>query len=590
MKIVAFVLYITLTGFSFNLQPRIAYAAETAKTGISNEISKDNEKNALSKKKSVDAVQYDVIFKKTREVLKQSNRKDQVRISKNVSESVLIEYLHQNPEKINADRKELLAIVRKESKVQTDPTKHLRLIPPVGLPGYSDLKIFVSHPYYMGDQLVKESNLVKEWIHFLNQAETRIMLNVFDFDLMEVAIALVVKAKAGVAVTIGIDNETIEERPEVSKIYQYLKKNGVNAVAVNSVNLNHQKMAIIDWDQPAKAKVLFSSGNLTQSCLGFEGDLKEIPKELRPERSVPNANHILTMNSWLIANLAHNELTKTMDEKYKYRGAQYPVLGSYQITGPGVDPQTFEAYPENSVIISFSPGGGNRNINRNIIGHFIKSSNGPIRMIQFAFSSEDVTEALLEKAQHQGEKFNFLSVGDTPFAMQNWSQFLKLSGLKRVKNKAREDEFIQLNDLPFQDVLGKTTYTKLRSKIRIAPPYYSNGKVKINGKFYPVSAKIHHKVLSAGPFSVLGTSFNFSKNAQKNNEQILVFKNKELAMTVDGMTKWLADKSIRSVFEEAGRRNSLVKKPEHLLHTFNVTTAIDEETTGDSQESKQAQP
>ena len=77
---------------------------------------------------------------------------------------------------------------------------------------------------------------------------------------------------------------------------------------------------------------------------------------------------------------------------------------------------------------------------------------------------------------------------------------------------------------------------------------------------------------------------------KKNNEQILVFKNQDLAKSVDGMTRWLAGKSSRSVYEEAGRRNSRVKKPEHLLHTFKVSNDLEDETVGDSQESKQAQP
>jgi hypothetical protein len=36
-------------------------------------------------------------------------------------------------------------------------------------------------------------------------------------------------------------------------------------------------MAAIDWDLPSKAKVLFSSGNLTQSCLNPNGDLAGVP-------------------------------------------------------------------------------------------------------------------------------------------------------------------------------------------------------------------------------------------------------------------------------------------------------------------------
>lgn len=505
-------------------------------------------------------IDYGEILRKVREVIKQPSNIAQVRVSRNVPESALIEYLQYHPDKINAEQSELLKVVAEESITQTDPTKHLRLIPLPGTPGYSDLKVYVSHPYYLKNKLIRESNLVQTWIDFLNQAETKIMLNVFDFDLVEVAGALIEKAKSGVLVTVGIDKGTIKQRPEVSYIYDYLNDNGVKVVAVDSVTLNHQKMAILDWDYPEKAKVLFSSGNLTQSCLGLEGDLKKLPPEVRTQRSVPNANHVMTMNSWLIANLVFNELTKTMDENYQYRGSQYPILGSYQITGPGVNPETLEAYPENSVIVSFSPGGGFKNINKNIISHFIKASDGPIRMIQFAFSSKEVATALLEKAQEQKEKFNFLSIGDTPFAMQEWSQFLSMSGLERSKAVGNNGEFTQSSSLPFRDAVGVSGYKKLRSRIKIAPWYYSAGKVKYDGETYDVNAKIHHKVLSAGSFAILGTSFNFSDNAQKNNEQILVFKSKELVDVVEGMTKWLAEKSNVSVYGEAMRRNRVRKR------------------------------
>lgn len=511
-------------------------------------------------------VPYHLIFEKTREVLKQENQDGEVRTIKKIAESDVVEYLQNNPEKLKAKKNELIKAVFQESKASKDPTKHLRLIPPQGMPGYSNLKVYVNHPYYLDKKLVPESNLVQVWNDFLKQAEKKIMVNVFDFDLQEIADTLAAKAKKGVEVTIGIDNETVEDRPEVKAVYDFLKKNRVNVVPVDSPKLNHQKMAVVDWDEPQTAKVLFSSGNLTQSCLGPEGDMKAVPASKRPKRSVPNANHVITMNSWLVANLLFNELTKTLDDDFHYRGSQYPILGSYQITGPGVDPQTFEAYPDESLIISFSPGGGFRDINKNIIGHFIKASKGPIRMIQFAFSSEDVTEALLFKAQEQDEKFDFMSVGDTPFAMQKWSQFLKMSGLVRHKNSSKESEFIELKENPFRESLGEAHYNKLRSQIKVAPWYYgASRKMKVDDVTYEVSGKIHHKVLSAGNFAIVGTSFNFSESAQKNNEQILVFSSKYLAQVVDGMTRWLSEESKGSVYEEALRRNSYVKNPEQVL-------------------------
>jgi phosphatidylserine/phosphatidylglycerophosphate/cardiolipin synthase-like enzyme len=542
-------------------------------------------------------VQYDLIFEKTREVLKQSDKSDQIKIAKSVPESAVVEYLQNHPDKLKASAQELIKIVKKESKIQNDPTKHLRLIPPKGMPGYSNLKVFVSHPYYLRKKLVPASNLVQVWSDFLEKAKKKIILNIFDFDLEQVAQILVKKARSGVDVIVGIDAGTIQSRPEVARIRDELVKGRVKVTEVDSVHLDHQKMAAIDWDNPQSAQVLFSSGNLTQSCLGPEGDLKNIPASKRPARSIPNANHVITLDSWLLANLVSNELIKTLDKRYHYRGKEYPQMGSYQITGPGVNPQTFEAYPENSLIISFSPEGGFRKINKNIIGHFIQKSTGPIRMIQFAFSSKDVTEALVGKAQVEGSKFDFMSVGDTPFAMQKWSQFLQMSGIERITNSHKEKEYVESSENTFRDVLGEENFKKLRSHIRTSTQYYSTGKVTIDGKEYEVSAKVHHKILSAAPFAIMGTSFNFSNSAQNNNEQILVFKNAYLVQVIEGMTKWLSEQGTRSVYEEAVRRNKFVKNPEHKLLAatmdMNLKESDDDSNNDldeDSSETRQAIP
>jgi hypothetical protein len=81
--------------------------------------------------------------------------------------------------------------------------------------------------------------------------------------------------------------------------------------------------------------------------------------------------------------------------------------------------------------------------------------------------------------------------------------------------------------------------------------------IKLNdGSSRDVSAKIHHKILTIADYAIVGTSFNFSKNAQGNNEQILIFREPDLARRVDGMTKWLAAQSGKTVTQEVERRNS----------------------------------
>lgn len=499
---------------------------------------------------------YPKIFAQAREALKLENQ-SQRRSKSDPAETAVIQVLQESPDKLAASKTELLKSIQEESTATTDLTKHLRLIPPAGEPGYQNLAYYSSHPYYFGNkkQQVAATNLVDVWASFLNQAERQIILNVFDFDLKTIADLLVRKSQSGIQVEVGIDKGTITHRPEVKAVYERLVQSGIRVTQVDSVSLNHQKIAAIDWDDIKKAKVLFSSGNLTQSCLGPEGDLVQIPKENRPKESIPNANHVMTMDSWLAANLVYHELKKTFDNLY--RGSQYPTVGSYQITGPGVDPHTLDPYPEKSFVITFSPGGGYRNINQNVIAHFIRKSDGPIRMTQFAYSSEEVATALRERAARDFQKtgkFDFQSVGDTPFALQYWSQFLKMSGLD-LQIEPNKKTYLEKSENEWVKSLSPLQLQTLRKSVRIAPAVYGNHNIKVNGQALPVSAKIHHKILVTGPFAIVGTSFNFSEGAETNNEQILVFKDKALVQFATGMTEWLFQRSPRSVYEEAQRRN-----------------------------------
>lgn len=531
------------------------------------------------------APRYPEIFKISREILVNDlmTKKQTIRKKfKDLPETALIEYLQSHPQLLTAQEKpqekpqdqreqihqNLLKALSEAAKQPNDPSKHTRLIPPKGRFGYEDLKLYVSHPYFYREddkkkqKTIAADNLVTVWNDFLASATQSIVLNIYDFDLENIAQTLINQGKKGLSVRIGIDAKVIQNRPEVKKIYDNLKSSGVVQVTpVNSIGLNHQKMAAIDFDSPEKARVLFSSGNLTQSCLDPEGDLKgENPL---PEDSIPNANHVLTLKSWLLAQLINHELTKTLDPGFQLRGAQYPITGAYQVTGPGIiDPANLlsEPRPVHSVILTFTPGGGLKAVNTNLIARLIAETKGPIRMIQFAFSSDVVGEALAAKAQESylnKKPFDFLGVGDTPFAMQAWSEFLRLSGWKLIKDPETSKKFYQEdNETIGAKTLSAEQWADLRSKIFVGPRRYRTHTIKgPDGRSREVSAKIHHKILAIGDFAILGSSFNFSANAEHNNEQILIFHEPDLARRVDGMTRWLTQQSGRTVNDEALRRN-----------------------------------
>lgn len=509
------------------------------------------------------------LFKITRDVLQLkkdgANFHSRSKKKSQFVESHVIELLQSQPELL---KKPLAQLVKEldRQEVVPDPTKHVRLVPPLGQSGYEDLHVYFSHPLIETGVLRPADNLVSVWREFLTQAEREIVVNIFDFDLLEIAELLIAKSKAGLAVRVGIDHKVIAERPEVRRIFDLMVAGGVKVFAVNSLRLNHQKMAAIDWSQAAKARALFSSGNLTQSCLGPEGDLKDVPANLRPKESTPNANHVVTMKSWLAANLINHELSKTYDHRLGLRGASYPTTGAYQITGPGVPSETFEAYPEPSFLIAFTPGGGYRNVNKNILARVIEKSSGPIRMMQFAYSAWAVSDALLAKAvqsYHARNAFDFYSIGDTPFAMQRWSQFLKMSGYKRTRVNGRA-HFAVDEKSPWVTLLKPEQLKDLRSRVRVAPLPYGEKQVKVGSELRKVNAKIHHKLLAAGDYVVMGTSFNFSNGAEANNEQILVFRDRQLAAKVDGAIQYMLRAKPSSVAEEAERRNHAAERADEL--------------------------
>lgn len=509
------------------------------------------------------APDYAAIFKTARDILIESpnnvTQQEQAKLLKKVPENYVVGELQSRPELLAMAREQLIAELQSGAPVPPNPTKHTRLIPPLGTAGYSDMKLFVNHPYYQGNRLVKKSNLITVWKSFIQQAEKEIIVNVFDFDLEEIADALIAQAQAGLDVRVGIDKKSvIDVRPEVKKIEEKLIAGGVKVTGVNPVGLNHQKITAIDWSSAEKASVLFSSGNLTRSCLEPEGDLKGTRP--LPPQSLPNANHLITMKSWLLANLVHHELTKTLDSAYLLRGRQYPLNGSYQITGPGVDPQTLEAYPEPSIILTFSPGGGLKSINRNLIADVIKRETGWIRMLQFAYSASAVDEALLFRAQQDYQntgEFDFMSIGDTPFAMREWSRFLIMSGMKRIENEDKTKTYLDDPENAWTKGLSREHLLDLRKRVRIAPKVYGEHHVKVNGVNKKVNAKIHHKILATPRFAIMGTSFNFSEGAESNNEQILVIRDGQLSSAAYGMVEYLKRNSPGSVASEASRRNRL---------------------------------
>ena len=426
--------------------------------------------------------------------------------------------------------------------------------------GYSQAKTYVNHKRIVDKAIIQPDNLKKVWIEQIRSAKKEIAICVFDFDLEDIALELIEAHKRGIKIKIGIDASVIEARPEVKKVFDMLTSKGVFVHPVNSVGLSHQKMMAIDWSISGEGKVVFSSGNLTQSCIGPEGDSGLLGKGKRSKFSIPNANHVITMKSDMASSIVAHEISKTVDAGFQLRGKDYPLGGVYKIWGTGKMANGDRPY----IMLAFSPNGAMDGINKNLISQVILRTSGPVKMTQFAFSSYTINEALLARAKIDLAKtgeFIFKSVGDTPFAVQDWSIFLKMSGLEliRSEDKAIPPKYLELKESDWRKLLGDKQFEELKRQIKTAPKIYGQRYVTIDGKKVKLTSKIHHKLLITGPegqkVTITG-SFNFSTGAESNQEYVLIVYDQKVSKDLEGAMDYLHSQSNISVADEAGLRNT----------------------------------
>ncbi|TBR25792.1 hypothetical protein EPO15_01505, partial [bacterium] len=106
-----------------------------------------------------------------------------------------------------AQFKELLADekVRETFRKFNDPLTPMRLDTHDGGAGYANAKVYANHQTLADGKTEPAADLKQVLIDFISGAEKEIVFNVFDFDLQDVADALIERAKAGVVVQGGID-------------------------------------------------------------------------------------------------------------------------------------------------------------------------------------------------------------------------------------------------------------------------------------------------------------------------------------------------------------------------------------------------
>ena len=489
---------------------------------------------------------------------------------------MLDEYIKEVPEIAKDDAKQVAirqAWTEKFKKVLEDPAvkeKFIKYNNPLeprvlqtldGNSGYRNTEFYANTLLkYKDGKIVQPSNLKQKWIDFIKKADKQIVLNVFDFDLTEVADALIERGAHGVDVRVGIYNQNIVDRPEVKAVFDRLQQSGkVKVFAVNSVGLNHQKLCARDWEVKDKGAVLASSGNLTQSCSGPEGD--GVGK-LKSKFSIPNANHLVMMETDVGAQLVNHELTKTLD--MGLRGSQYPLSGAWMILA---DTPKVAIEKRDNLILAFSPNGALGDINNQMIAEMVRQRKGELKAIQFVISSKGVDDAFYNAAIEDIKKtgtFKFKGVGDTPFAGRDYSVFLDMIGYVKdpttgVYSLSNENRWNQLPD----DVKKQ-----LRKFIKAAPVEYGEHSGKLaDGTSMKLSSKIHDKVLMDDEKGFFGTSFNFSDNALGNNETIILFKDKKIIKDGQAMFDGLDSQTTKTLEQVVIEKNRFAKPCENPVQS-----------------------
>lgn len=440
-------------------------------------------------------------------------------------------------------------------KNMNDPTEPLALTYSDGKPGYNSIQIFVDHPTIHFDAQKKPftkpaDDLRQLVIDFIGAAKHEIYYNVFEFNLEPIAQALIERNRNGVTVLGGIDKSTATSNDDDKKIRQLLedhKSSTFETVDVESVGLNHQKIIVRDPGTP-NAAVLMLSGNFTQSCIGPEGDEVGVAQNERSQYSIPNSNHAILVTGQIPALIAKHELHKTLVDKLRGQ-SEYPISGSYVVYGP-----TKKSGETPMLMLAFSPNGGMGEINRDILKRLILTTRGPLNMIQFAFSSPELVDALKTRIL-QNPDFQLQAVADTPFATQDWSGFLALSGLKLNENGVYVAD--ETNDL--QTKLSKQKLEDLQQQLKVAPSVYGTHEIKLpSGESMKITSKIHDKVwiFPQDQLAVVGTSFNPSNNAESNQEQLAITSDSDIIEGIMGSFRYLYQNSHLSVAQRTEQKNA----------------------------------
>jgi hypothetical protein len=433
------------------------------------------------------------------------------------------------------------------------------------------------------------------------KAGDRFFFNFYDFDMEELADAIIAAKKRGVDIMGGVDSKVYSEKPAAKLVIDKMLAAKLRIQIVDSVGLNHQKL-MAGIRKNGKSFAMFGSGNATQSCNGPEGDLKMVPPESRPDFSKPNPNHITIVDGIYAALIVASEIKKHV--VYQLRGQSgFPVGGAFMLNGK---PQK-NSQDNEKMLLGFSPNGGMGDINRDIYSRFFKIANGPIEGAVFSMSSlelgKDMADAIVREIKQrrlEGKPATDLwkVVGDAQFAMRDYSVLLKLSGYKMIEYEIADpftlpkseiindpEKFVEpeppgkkvkvfIEDLKnplvqeIHSLLTPEEWANWRSNIRISPKWFREQHFPWEGVNHASQVKLHYKGMALAKLNITnaGSSINFSNAGEANQEQIVIILSRKIAKAFRGALRYLFDMFSSpdlAIHQEVNRRMERVK-PEQI--------------------------
>ncbi len=483
-----------------------------------------------------------------------------------------------------------------------NPFEPLEMISKDGRPGYTRIDFFANISRIEDGKEIPPDDLLKVVEQFFSDIKYESILNVYDQDLAELAKHFAKLCEEGKLEYIGIDAGVVSHAKEIKRLdaleyYRILGRSKCKLMKVNEVNLNHQKMASVDWRDPKRAKTLLSMGNFTRSGISATGDLPgHLIGKYESPYAKPNVNQMSIVYGQYPALVAQHNLKLGLQEKYNLRGSQFPLSGAYKMYGPlnTITGETPELY------MLFTPKGGMNDIMTNFYGRAIrenindmigrfkagkkvntsgfgKSDEFRMGLPTFAYSSkvhvEEVRQAVLKVYKETGKVLHLYGIGDRPFAMREWSGYGALSGMFRATVPITKDGvehditlYIEDHEDPLRIALGKDfeefqSYLKVTTRKQGFGMFHETAVIDGEEIKLEFTRKLHMKGMVIDDFVIHGTSLNPSDGGVSSREQIIASaKDMDLVKKMWAVVMSLWNNSDTAFYEESVRRNKFEVK------------------------------